>query len=84
MLCCMGESSLAMSRRVTGSEEQEIREAEARVTEAVARADTARGNRDQLVADIAHAGGRIADIAAILGCSRAAVYAAIERAKEQA
>ena len=73
---------LAMSRRVTGREEREILEAERRVTDAVTRADSERADRDQLIADIANAGGRIADIASILGCSRAAVYAAIERAAQ--
>jgi len=71
-----------MSRRVTGNEEQEIRNAEARVTEAATRADEARAARDQLIADIANAGGRIADIASILSVSRAAIYAAIERAEQ--
>lgn len=72
--------SFRVSRRVTGDEEAELRAASARVTTADADASAAHAERDQLVADIVRNGGRVADIAEILGMSRAAVYAAIERA----
>lgn len=72
-----------MSRRVTGSEEIELRRATRRLDAAERAAAKRHAERDRLIADIAAAGGRISDIAAILSLSRAAVYDAMTRARER-
>jgi transcriptional regulator of acetoin/glycerol metabolism len=72
-----------MSRRVTGSEESDLRAAARRRDAAMQSVRLRQAELDQLAADIAAAGGRISDIAEILGVSRPAVYDAIERTKEQ-
>jgi transcriptional regulator of acetoin/glycerol metabolism len=69
-----------VTRRVTGSEEAELRRATQQLRTAERTATERQAERDQLIADIAAAGGRVSEIASILGVSRAAVYDAIVRA----
>jgi len=68
-------------RRLTGQEEAELVAVAQQLRESQARCAELARERDGLILDVSQAGARIADIAAVLGLSRNAVYDAITRAK---
>jgi DNA-binding NarL/FixJ family response regulator len=70
-------------RRVTGSEEQELVAAAAKVKAAEAELEQRRTERERLIADLVDSNARVGDIAEILGLSTKAVRDARDRAHER-
>ena len=62
-----------VSRRLTGSEEAKLRECSTSL-------DHARDRLEAAILEVLEAGARVTDVAAVLGISRNAVYAARDRA----
>ena len=72
-----------MARRVSAEEELELRASAEELAHAEHIAQEVRAKHYRLVGDIARAGGRVSEIAQILGVTRETVYAAIRRAEER-
>jgi DNA-binding NarL/FixJ family response regulator len=74
---------VSAKRRVTGSEEQELVAAAAKVKAAEAELEQRRTERERLIADLVDSNARVGDIAEILGLSTKAVRDARDRAHER-
>lgn len=76
----MATSSTVSPRRVTNAEAEELLAAVRKETERKAAWQEALADRDQLIADLAHANARISDIAEITGLTSQGVRDARDRA----
>ena len=67
-------------RRITHAEERELLAVAQRLEQAKSNVDAIMAERDQLIADLIHANGRISDISEILGLTHKAIRDARDRA----